>query len=269
MTKKSLIKRILIVIALLLILAFLYNVKFMFDTTSSSGNLSFGSFHVVFNILMLIFIVCISLNTLHVLDQSYWDFEESDDQDGDHISSFFNFNISKWKVILFTILILLVYQTNIFYKKSKFMYNKSIIYHNDYIQTVQEKQGFYENLWNSYNEQKMISALGRDGFIELSKIIMENRKDGSKVAWKWVQETQQIPFSEFTQFYTNLSEFISSKRDDYLKIEMKCQSIANKNNTLLDTFPNNIYNKVIKCKRIDFEFGFANETPTEIFTTKN
>lgn len=63
------------------------------------------------------------------------------------------------------------------------------------------------------------------------------RKDGENVTWKWVQENQQIPFEEFTKFYTQLNEFIISKRNEYYNIEVECQKIAYENNKLLDIFP--------------------------------
>lgn len=268
MSKKTFITRIFIAIVLIVVYAYLYNVQFKYDTVDRyTSGFKFGSLHVVFNLFLLIAIAWIAGHALYSsLTGGDWDFEDDDPNDKSSILSDFKFSI--WKVASLAVVILLIVQLGKFYSGSKVMYNKSVIYHNDYTQTVQEKQGFYENLYNSYNEQKMISGLGKDGFIELSKIIMENRKDGNKVAWKWVQETQQIPFSEFTQFYTNLSEFIATKRDDYLEIEKRCQKIANQNNTLLDTFPNIIYNKVINCKRIEFEYGFAGEKQTEIFTLK-
>lgn len=278
MTKKTFISRIIITLGLILILAYTLNVKFIFDT-GNTADLNFGSIHIVFNLLMVAAIAVIGINALHEsLTDGKWSFlsekeakerREQALEDGGKEPIFdFSFTVSTWRLIWVGIFLGLIYFSSNTYTKTKFIYNKSVIYNNDYTQTVQLKQGFYENLWNSFLEQKMITSLNKDAFIEVSKIIMENRKDGDKLAWKWVQETQQIPFSEFTTFYANLSDFIASKRDEYLKIEMKCQSIANQNNTLLDTFPNNVYNKLINRKRINFEYGFAGEKKTTIFTSK-
>ena len=97
---------------------------------------------------------------------------------------------------------------------------------------------------------------------------MENRKDGQNLTWKWLQENQQIPYEEFTKFYTDLSDFITSQRKGYFDIEKVCQSIANQNNTLLDTFPNNIYNKALRLERIKFEYGFTSDSTENVFKTK-
>jgi hypothetical protein len=97
---------------------------------------------------------------------------------------------------------------------------------------------------------------------------MENRRDGEKIMWKWLQENQQIPYNEFTEFYKDLTEFVTSQRDEYFKIEKECQVIANKNNTMLDTFPNNIYNHFLKLNRIKFEYGFLSDSTNHTFKTK-
>lgn len=278
MTKKTFIFRILLSVALLILLAYTWNVKFKFDTNSDYG-LKFGSVHVVFNLILMVGMCIIFINALYLsLKNGDWDFmteieakqrRELAIERGETPNFFdFSFSPSMFKIFLLAMLGVLIYQVSGAVSGSKKMYNTSIVYHNNYTQTVQEKQGFYENLWNSWAEQKTITSLNKDVFIEVSKIIMENRKDGDKLAWKWVQETQHIPFSEFTSFYSNLSEFIRSERSEYLKIENKCQKIANENNTLLDTFPNNVYNKVIGCKKIKFEYGFESEKPTKIFTLK-
>ena len=279
MTKKIFIFRMLIAITLLITLAYTWNLHFMYDKKDSFGY-DFGSIHIVFNLLLTIAMGWIGIHALYnSLTDGNWSFisekeakqlrEKAIENGEDTLLFDFNFSISILKIGLFAFFIVFIYHIFGFVKDSKKMYNKSIIYQNDYIQTVQEKQGFYENLWNSWAEQKMITSLSKDTFIEVSKIIMENRKDGEKVAWKWLQETKQISFSEFSDFYSKLSEFIRSERQSYFKIEMRCQDIANKNNTLLDTFPNNMYNKVIGCKRINFEYGFAGEKKTNIFTLKS
>ena len=148
------------------------------------------------------------------------------------------------------------------------LYNNSIIYHNNYIQKVQEKRGFYDKLWKTYLQKEKITNMNKDMFILVSKIIMENRKDGKNISWKWVRENQQIPYEEFTKFYVDLSNFIESQREAYFSIEKVCQGIANSNNTMLDTFPNNFYNKIVKCQKINFEYGFLSDSTDVVFKSK-
>jgi hypothetical protein len=133
---------------------------------------------------------------------------------------------------------------------------------------VQEKVGYYDNMWKSYLQIDKNTNINKDVFIEVTKLIMEARKDGENVAWKWLQENQQIPYNEFTKFYSQLNSFIISKRDGYYNIEKECQKIAYTNNKLLDIFPNNLYNKVLNCKHIEFEYGFTSDRTDEVFKSK-
>ncbi len=169
-------------------------------------------------------------------------------------------------VILFTIL--LISSMSYFYNTGKTIYNSSKVYHNRYEQKVQERQGFYDKLWKTYLQKEKVSTLNKETFVQVSKIIMDGRKDGQNVAWKWVQENQNIPFEEFSSFYKDLSNFVEEQREQYFKLEKECQTIAYQNNTLLDTIPNNIYNKVLKCKHIDFEYGFLSDSTNVVFKNK-
>ena len=98
---------------------------------------------------------------------------------------------------------------------------------------------------------------------------MENRKDGVSVTWKWVHENQNIPYEEFTRFYADLSKFVETQREAYYALEIQCQQLATANNMLLDTFPNNMYNKIISCPHIQFKYGFLSDSTRNVFSTGN
>jgi len=147
------------------------------------------------------------------------------------------------------------------------LFNTSKLYHNTYIQKVQEKKGFYDKMWKTYLAKDKITNINKETFIKVTKIIMENRRDGENVTWKWLQENQPITYSEFTKFYADLSDFITNQRAGYFDIEKQCQRIANYNNTMLDTFPNNIYNKVLGLDKISFEYGFTSDSTERVFTS--
>lgn len=148
------------------------------------------------------------------------------------------------------------------------IYNKSKLYQNAYQQKVDEKKGFYDKLWKTYLTKEKITNVNKETFLVVTKTIMENRKDGPNITWKWAHENQNIPYEEFTKFYADLSSFITSQREGYFNIEKECMSIANANNTLLDTFPNNIYNKILECPHIKFEYGMLSDSTENVFRTK-
>ena len=148
------------------------------------------------------------------------------------------------------------------------LYNSSKIYHNKYDQLTAEKKGFYDKLWKTYLQKEKITNVNKETFLTAARIIMENRADGKNVSWKWVQENQNIPFETYSTFYADLSDFISKQREEYFNLEKACQEIATSNNTMLDTFPNNLYNKLLGCDRIKFEYGFLSDSTNAVFTKK-
>lgn len=180
------------------------------------------------------------------------------------------FKLSKWFWWSMGLIILLIIYFSIkpFIGEMISMYNTSKNYQHAYTQKVQEKAGFYDKMWKTYLQKDKITNVNRETFILVTQIIMENRADGKNITWKWVQENQQTPYSEFTKFYADLSEFITSQREDYFQIEKACQVIAQQNNLLLDTFPNNFYNRMLKCPKIEFEYGMLSDSTRNIFKTK-
>ena len=173
----------------------------------------------------------------------------------------------KWGIILLILTLLF----NFGRKQSSNMvnmYNQSVSYQNDYTQTVQEKKGYYDKMWKSYIQKEKIANISTEIGIKITKIIMNNVSDGKNLSWKWVSKYPEIPYSEFTKFYTDLSDFVITQREGYFNLDKKCQTIANENNTLLDTFPNNLYNKVLNRQKINFEYSFTSDSTETVFSTK-
>lgn len=115
------------------------------------------------------------------------------------------------------------------------------------------------------DKQKNADFVTKEVFITVTTIIMENRRDGDNVAWKWLQENQQIPYSEFTVFYKELSAFISSRYADNMAIERRKQEIVEQHNMLISTFPNTFYNKFIGIKPLTYKFGYISNMTKERF----
>lgn len=146
-------------------------------------------------------------------------------------------------------------------------HNESLSIKRQYEQKCQSREGFYDKLWKTYTQKENILNLNKETFVEVSKMIMENRKDGANLTWKWTQEVSQIPFSEFTKFYSDLSTFIESQREAYYALEVECQVLAAKYNLYVDVFPNNAYNLVLNKKHIDYKYGFTSDSTKKVFKT--
>jgi hypothetical protein len=173
-----------------------------------------------------------------------------------------------WLTILFILLITTFKLSKTVFKQSVAMFNTSKIYHNTYQQKVEEKLGFYDKLWKTYQTKAEITKMNQEMFLQVTKIIMANVADGENLSWKWVSKYPDIDYGQFTAFYADLSGYIEEQREGYFNIEKACQLIANQNNTMLDTFPNNIYNRALKLERIKFEYGFLSDSTNNVFAKK-
>ena len=126
------------------------------------------------------------------------------------------------------------------------------------LERVERKQATnWEGYYNIFIDKSKNTEINKKTFIEVTNIIMSARKDGQNLAWKWNQENQNIPFDEFTYFYKELSSFISERYFDNMKIEQEKQEIVEQHNLMLNTFPNNIYNKVLNVEPLKYTKGLC------------
>jgi hypothetical protein len=172
-----------------------------------------------------------------------------------------------WAIVIIAA-ILIFKGVSAIYTGTIFVYNNAKIYQYSYTQKEQERVTFYDKMWKTYLSKDTIAKINRETFMAATKLIMDNRADSKTLTWKWLQENQQIDYAEFTQFYADLSTFITDQRKAYLKLETECQGIAMSNNILLDTFPNNLYNKLLGCAKIEYEAGFTSDSTQHVFATK-
>lgn len=259
-----------------LLFSFTFQMDFYGDKPDTQYSMGFSPFHIIFNILFIVgWIILLCSLILEQQGSKFYKYfynnkidnkTENTDTYNDKFSSFGK-KVLMWVGII--IIALFLYgKIKVLSNGMIFVYNTSKLYLNSYQQKVEEKVGFYDKLWKTYLQKEKITNINKETFLVVTKMIMENRKDGLTVTWKWLQENQQIPYNEFVKFYADLSDFITSQREGYFKIEKECQLIANMNNTLLDTFPNNLYNKILGCERINFEYGFTSDSTLTVFKTK-
>jgi hypothetical protein len=169
--------------------------------------------------------------------------------------------------IVFILLIVVILLTPI-YKT----YNSTITLYNDnkelefsYVKLTQEQISNYDGYYLAFTDKQANANINKETFIQVTHIIMNNRKDGQNVAWKWMQENQQIPYHEFTYFYKELSAFISIRYADNMKIERSKQCIIQQQNLLLSKFPNNVINKFLKIELMNYKAGYISETTKSKF----
>jgi hypothetical protein len=120
--------------------------------------------------------------------------------------------------------------------------NKSVEYQAQSQEIEANRKSYIENLYVVYQEKKDITNLNKETFMEVTKILMEGRKDGLALSWKWTQENQPVPYSEFSDFYRDLSIFIQAYKQECYLFDVKQAQVKKAHSILLRTFPNSAYN---------------------------
>lgn len=174
----------------------------------------------------------------------------------------------KTKLLIIGLLVLVVTLFNVVksvYTGSTNLYNNHVTLEQNYQQVGEDQVATYQANYLSFQQQFDVASINKEAFVVVTDIIMSNRHDGQQLAWKWVSENQQIPYSEFTDFYKQLTAFTQSQYNEYLQLERRKQSIVNQHNQNIRLFPNNIYNWWLKIKPLHYKQGFVTDSTRKLF----
>lgn len=147
----------------------------------------------------------------------------------------------KYQITIIFLILLIVSSTSV-YNNLKDFNNTNIEFVNTYKQIENKRNSFYEMIWNTFNTKSKISGISKETFIQITKVIMDSRKDGVNVTWKWLQENQNIDYAEYSNFYLDLSKYIETKRNDFYLIDLEAQNLVLKQNNFLMKWPNKFIN---------------------------
>lgn len=242
--------------------------KYSYDIADT---LQYGPLHTIFTALYCIAgvfgIIVMAYNWGNFDDIRSKIYNNNDDQE-DAPELKFNFKSwFSWALCLTTLFFTFKFFKYVFVGSIE-LNNKSIVYVHDFEKATQRLDGFYDKMWKTFKTKSKIQIESKETFVEVCKIIMTNRADGKNLAWKWLQENQNIDFNEYNKFYTDLSDYITEQREIYYKLETERQDIANSHNIMLDTFPNSFFNRGLQLKQIKYEYAFTSDSTANVFRTK-
>lgn len=148
------------------------------------------------------------------------------------------------------------------------VFNQSVDYGLEYKALEQNQITTYDNYYLAFNEKSDVANINKETFLNVTNIIMQARTDGPGLAWKWVHENQNIPYSEFTSFYKELSGFITQRFAENNAIERNKQSVVRKQNEILTTFPGIVYNYFMNIPLLEYHKGFVSIESAKLFAQK-
>ena len=170
------------------------------------------------------------------------------------------------KILIAVIIALFIYSgVSHLYTSTTSFYNSAKSYQLENVQLEQDQLTTFDNNFLIFEEKYNITDVNKETFINVTQIIMSNRKDGQNLAWKWNQENQQIPYNEFVKFYENLSNFTAERYKENNSIERKKQENVKQYNLMISTFPGVIYNYFLKFEPLVYKEGFVTQETKTLF----
>lgn len=148
--------------------------------------------------------------------------------------------VIKW--VLGAILIVLIIQAVFVvvpYTISTFNEQKDI--RNSYSQKVQEKEVIMNEFTSCLTSSLNISNSNAEYFKENIQSIMENRKDGDKLMWKWVTEVNpNANFNEVSEMFQHMQSLYLEKRSSIIAINKTLFELEKRDANLRTMFPSNM-----------------------------
>lgn len=131
--------------------------------------------------------------------------------------------------------------------------NKEIDLRNKFEATLLSRASFYDNMHKTISAKVQISNKVDESFRENINTIMDSRKDGEQVMWKWVKEVNpNANFSEVSKLYQELSVTIDAKRTEFVNRETLLADLQREHKSHLQLFPNSFLNLFFGRKPLEF-----------------
>jgi len=131
--------------------------------------------------------------------------------------------------------------------------NTEINVKNNYNSEVTNRTAIYDKMYKEISANTELSLKVDSSFKEVVAIVMSNRQDGPNLTWKWLQESNPTAtYAQVAAFYRDLSVVINNNREEFLAQDKLLSSINKQHEDLIGTFPNSLYNTVLKRKSFDY-----------------
>lgn len=113
---------------------------------------------------------------------------------------------------------------------------------NQFNQKTTERTAFYDKMWKTLNQKGQIALRNDSSFRKNIDIIMNNRKDGEGIMFKWITESNpNANYQEVSALYKDLSRSVEAEREGFFNQEKVMQAIKQEHDNLLDLFPGSLF----------------------------
>ena len=128
------------------------------------------------------------------------------------------------------------------------LYNQEIALKNQIEAKQTENKANFDNMWKKIKQTTNVSDEYKTGLVEVVKAYTEGRKDTSEnMLMKWGAEA--VPNFD-SSIYKQLMNIIVASRDDFTLNQKELLDLNREHDTLIDTFPNNVFYRVMGVQKI-------------------
>lgn len=142
-----------------------------------------------------------------------------------------------WKKLVWLIIAILVIFSG--YKATKYSLTEGVAVYNE--QKVQERNIMMSEFMDCLTSSLKVSETNANYFKENIQSIMENRKDGDKLMWKWVTEVNpNANFNEVSEMFQHMQSLYLEKRSSIIAINKVLFELEKRDANLRTMFPSNM-----------------------------
>lgn len=119
---------------------------------------------------------------------------------------------------------------------------------------MSNRMAFFDKMWKTIAQKGQIAVKNDSSFARNIAAIMDARKDGAQVTWKWIKEINpNANYENVMALYADLSRTIESERNAFYERETTLSSIKQQHSKFLRSFPNNFYNIFMGRKELEYK----------------
>lgn len=147
------------------------------------------------------------------------------------------------------------------------LYNQEIQLRNQITAKQEENKSNFDNMWKKIKQSANVADKYKDGLRDVLSAYTKGReKESNQLLMDWTKEA--VPNFD-SSIYKQLNNIIVSSRDDFTLNQKQLIDLNRQHDVLLDTFPNNLYYKVMGIKKIDVIVVTSTTTDNAFETAKD
>ena len=147
------------------------------------------------------------------------------------------------------------------------LYNQEISLKNQIEAKQQENTANFDNMWKKIKQTAQVSDKYKDGLKEvLSSYTSGRKKESDQLLMDWTKEA--VPTFD-SSIYKQLMNIITASRDDFNLNQKELIDLSRQHDVLIETFPNNIYYRIMGVDKIDIKVVTSTKTEKTFETGKD